>query len=626
MDIMKKSQSDSHDSYTRQRLPLLDFGININAQDRRGQTQLHKELSAAIFRSGKSKHAFKITQLLIEHGADINICSKDGTSPLQEAFLSGNLDAVEAFLSEEDRLLKSSQVDNMKRCRYLIKFFLDQGKDLNISNSNYSTLLHFAAWHGDNEGFNLILKNSNFNLNAFNSKGTTLLHVVTNHGTCEMIESLIDHGADSNLRIQVDQGQQNSIDKITGFTPLHLAVSKGKFEIVEVLVRKGADVNATSPNGSPLHVACDTFYSSKSSDKSHHVHKTKIVKFLIQHGANIHAINSTKKTPLLTAVDNKYEKMVEVLLQEGANFKMKFHQKRSTLHYIVGTNHVGIMKLFLDKGLDPNVRDCRNETPLIYGAKSCANGISMDVAALFVEYGADIDAADSNGNTALHVASGLADVEAIKRLLKLKANVNARTKNDLTSLDRVLLKHRGFNINRKAAVFKTVECLCAHTALSVSKGAKDVCMNMIESQPVVHEFYKKCEEEIKLMQKEKVCVSSSICYFDLLKVDDQKLTWLVRNEDVMGVIASGEYKAKFPVYASLLKDCVEEGKTKRDLIERDSLLLKKLIKRQLPYFINDMIFNSLSLKDLKNFEKAFYVQYLKFTVNTMNLRIQPNCS
>ncbi|XP_033219899.1 putative ankyrin repeat protein RF_0381 [Belonocnema kinseyi] len=623
MEILKKSQSESHDSYTRQRLSLLDFGVNINIQDRRGQTQLHKELSAAIFRSGKSKHAFKTTQLLIEHGADINICSKDGTSPLQEAFLSGNLDAVEAFLPEEDRLLKSNQVDSIKRCRYLIKFFLDQGKDLNIVNSNYSTLLHFAAWHGDNEGFDLILNNSKFNLNAFNSKGTTLLHVVTIHGTCEMIKSLIDHGADSNLRIQIDQGQQNSIDKITGFTPLHLAVSKGKFEIVETLVKKGADVNATSPHGSPLHVACDTFYSSKSNDKSHHVHKTKIVKFLIQQGANIHALNSTKKTPLLTAVDNKYEKMVEVLLQEGANFQMKFHQKRNTLHYIVGINHLGIMKLFLDKGLDPNVRDCRNETPLIYGAKSSAKGISMDVAELLVEYGADIDAADNNGNTALHVASGLNDVEVIKRLLKLKANVNARTKNELTALDRVLIKYRGSKINRKITA---VECLCAHTALSISKGAKDVSMNMIETQPLVHEYYKKCEKELDLMQKERICGSSSICYFDLLKVDAQKLTLFVRNEDVMDVIASGEYKEKFPVYASLLKDCVEEGKTRRDLIERDSLLLKKLIKRQLPYFVNDMIFNSLSLKDLKNFEKAFYVQYLKFTVNTMNLRIKPNCN
>ena len=601
--------SDFDDSYTRQRLPSLDFGKNINVQDRRGQTQLHKELNAGIFRFGKSKYAFQTTRILIEKGADINICSKDGTSPLQEAILSGILDAVESFLPEEDKLLKSEEVNDLIRCRYLIKFFLDERKDINISNSNYSTLLHFAAKHSYNEGFEFILKNSSYDLNAFNPKGTTLLHIVTLHGTCEMIKALINYGAKPNIQIKLDPAHQNLVDKIQGFTPLHLAISKGKFKFVEMLVNNGADVNAPSPYGSPLHIACDSFYNSKLNDKSHSC-SAKIIKFLLEHGANTEALNSNKKTPLQIACDNKYEKIVEVLLEGGANFKMKFHQKRSTLHYIVGVNHPGIMKLFLDKGLDPNVRDCRGETPLTYGAKSCAKGISMDVVELLVQYGADIDAADVNGITALHIASSLFDHGVVKRLLRLKANINARTKNELTALDRILIKCRGHDITHKLTAFKTLEHLCTYRALSIAKGAKDLNLYLIESLPRLHEFYEKCLKEIDLMKKEWICSSSSVSYFDLLKVDEQKMAIFTRNKILMETLASGQYKEKFPTYASLLRDSIEEGKTRRDMIEKNAFLLEKHIKKNLPYFVMDMICMCLSLKDLKNFEQAFCVRLI----------------
>ncbi|XP_051167873.1 putative ankyrin repeat protein RF_0381 [Leptopilina boulardi] len=604
MDNKKIIKSKVDDTYTQQRIPLLDFGEGINLQDRRGETQLHKELKAGIFRIGKkTKYAFETTKLLLEHGADMNICGREGTTPLQEALLSGISEAVETFIPKEDQLLNCKNCKNIIRCRYLIKFFLDQDKHLNVNHSNYSTLLHFAALNGDNESFNEILQNSNANLNAFNAKGMTLLHITTLHEMNDMIELLIKHGADSNLQIQLDQAHQNLTNRIGGFTSLHLAVSKGYLKIVETLVKNGANVNATSPYGNPIHIACDTFYFP-SINKLQRVRNAKIAEILIENNAKIEAQDAAKKTPLQRACDNKYEEMVEVLLKVGASFKMKFHQRRSALHYIVGINNTRIMKLFLDQGLDPNVKDFREETPLIYGSKSSAKGISLDIIELLIEYGADIDAGDINGVTALHIAAGFYNLKVVKYLLKLGANVNIRTKNDLTPLDRILIKFRGCKITRKNTAFKTLECLCAYTALSIHMGEKNLNFNMIKGQMAVDEFYQQCEQQIDLMKKEQICSNSTISYFDLLNVNVEKLILFLRNNDLMDALIAKKYW-DIPIYGDLLKDRVKKGKLRKDLIESNTLILKQITKRQLPYFVNDMIFNCLSLKDLRNFNQAF---------------------
>lgn len=622
MDDKKSIQSNVDDSYTQQRIPLLDFSEDINLQDRRGETQLHKELKAGIFRAKKSKYAFETTKLLLANGADMNICGREGTSPLQEALLSGIPEAVEAFIPEEDQLLNCTNAKSIIRCRYLIKYFLDQGKYLNVSHSNYSTLLHFSALNGDKESFNEILESSEANLNAFNAKGLTLLHVATLHEMNDMIESLISHKADSNLQIQLDQAHQNLTERIGGFTPLHLAISKGFFDIVETLVKNGANVNASSPYGPPLHVACETFYFP-AVNKVHRVKNARIARFLVQNGAQIEAINGEKKTPLQRACDNKFEEMVEVLLQEGASFKMKFHQRRSALHYVVGINNSRIMKLFLDQGLDPNVKDFREETPLIYGSKSSAKGISIDIIELLVEYGADIDAGDLNGVTALHIAAGFYNLKIVKYLLKLGANVNIRTKNDLTPLDRILIKFRGCKITRKNTAFKTLECLCAYTALSVHMGEKNVNFNMIKGQSAVDEFYQQCEEQIDLLKRDMICTNSSISYFDLLNVQVEKLVLFLRNEDLMEALIAKKYW-DIPIYGDLLKDRIKKGKMRKNLIESNTVLLKQITKRQLPYFVNDMIFNCLSLKDLQNFDQAFRANRTKCKENLPNSQKQVN--
>ena len=74
-----------------------------------------------------------------------------------------------------------------------------------------------------------------------------------------------------------------------GSTPLHCATWKGHKDLVDVLLNFGADVNAENSNDhwgtTPLHAAA-------------HANQTAIAKKLLEHGANLNARDMNGKTPL----------------------------------------------------------------------------------------------------------------------------------------------------------------------------------------------------------------------------------------------------------------------------------------------------------------------------------------
>jgi len=76
------------------------------------------------------------------------------------------------------------------------------------------------------------------NLNAMGAKYGVIqvmpLHLAAEAGFADVIQVLLDHGAD----INACTGGQNRV------TPLHMAAAKGKSDVVKMLLRSGADVNA----------------------------------------------------------------------------------------------------------------------------------------------------------------------------------------------------------------------------------------------------------------------------------------------------------------------------------------------------------------------------------------------
>jgi len=78
--------------------------------------------------------------------------------------------------------------------------------------------------------------------------GLTALHLAATMGHEDMVELLIERGADVNGR------------DASGSTPLHHAAAGGNKAVVELLLAKGADVNARdNKNRTPLYLAKDAY-------------------------------------------------------------------------------------------------------------------------------------------------------------------------------------------------------------------------------------------------------------------------------------------------------------------------------------------------------------------------------
>ena len=74
--------------------------------------------------------------------------------------------------------------------------------------------------------------------------GASVLHYAVMRGNPEILQLLLDRGADINSRTR------------NGTTPLHTAVLYNRYEVAEKLLGKGADVNAQSASGAtPLALA-----------------------------------------------------------------------------------------------------------------------------------------------------------------------------------------------------------------------------------------------------------------------------------------------------------------------------------------------------------------------------------
>jgi ankyrin len=236
---------------------LLDRGADVN-----GKSVDWTPLLAAIQRRQSG-----VIDALLKHGANVNVLSSQGDSPLHTATVRGDLN--------------------------LIKVLLDHGANPNLKSKYGQTPLHQVAGTDLHDVAKLLLSRGAA-VNEQNADGKTALHLVSNRGAIEVATVLLDGGANVRAR-----------DK-SGNSPLFDASSLGRVDVASLLLARGADVNATSTTGrSPLHVAAD----SGQSD---------IVTLLLKHGAKIDAQDEVGQTARHLAYMAQQRAMVNLLKTKGA--------------------------------------------------------------------------------------------------------------------------------------------------------------------------------------------------------------------------------------------------------------------------------------------------------------------
>ena len=186
-------------------------------------------------------------------------------------------------------------------------------------------------------------------------------------------------------------------------TPLVAALSGKHFEVAELLHRNGADVDVRDGSeNAPLRQA------TKVPD---------IVRWLLNHGADVNAQGFYGFTPLHIAAIYGHLQASRMLIENNADIHIKDVFGMTPLHAAAGSydhrNHMDIMQVLLDHGADPNARDNKNSTPLHHSSWSptwwqigihAPHRGTVEGTRLLLQHGAIIDAKDNGGRTSLQLA------------------------------------------------------------------------------------------------------------------------------------------------------------------------------------------------------------------------------
>jgi uncharacterized protein len=293
-------------------------------------------------------------------------------------------------------------------------------------------------------------------------QGQVLIKAVK-QGDLEQIRELVDKGADVNAKDEdgfiITKGRSRErIRRTIGWTPLMLATYYDRLETAELLIAKGADVNAESPRGETALIASAQSGSAaivdlllKNRADVNKVASLKhggvtalmkaasgadVVKLLLQHGANPNFKDQEGKTALMMAATGwgpRNAEATELLLDKGAEINSRDESGKTALMAAAGAGSPEVVKRLLERGAEANSTDYCGKTALMYVLQpACAYSFSMSqfqcgsqavtaddmdrikgVVQLLLEKGADINAKDKDGWTALLCASEpLIEVEA----------------------------------------------------------------------------------------------------------------------------------------------------------------------------------------------------------------------
>jgi len=425
---------------------LLKEGAVVGAPQADGMTALHW----AVYHDD-----VELTRSLIANGADVETATRYGVTPLSLACLNGN-EAIVTLLLEKgvdaDTALPGGESALMTAARTgrlgAVQALLAHGADVNARELRGQTALMWAAAEGNIEVIDALLEaeaDSRITLDS----GFTAFFFAIREGRTEAVQRLLATGLDVNEPLR--PAAMRKVD-YPGPSPLTLAVINGHFETAAALLEAGADPNDQFAGYSALHaitwvrkpIRGDGDPPPQGSGK---LTSLDCVRLLVAHGADVNA-----------------------RLARGESGRGRFTTTGSTPFVLAArASDVTLLRLLMELGADSTLTNSDGTTALLAAAGVGALGDGDEAAGteaeavetvqLLLDKGADVNAVDDHGETAMHGAAYQSRPEVVALLAERGADVNIWNQKNLwgwTPLD-IAQGHRPGNFRPAPDTINAIE-------------------------------------------------------------------------------------------------------------------------------------------------------------------------
>ncbi len=359
-------------------------------------------------------------RLLLAAGANAKSENRYGVTPLSPACTNGNAEIVRALLAagaDANTTLRGGETALMTAARTgrveAVRALIDAGAKVDAADRTGQTALMWAAADGHADVVEA-LSEAGADLHARLKSGFTPMLFAAREGRIEVVRALLRAGVNANEAIQADP--KGGAPK-EGPSALILAVENGHFELAIALVEAGADPNDQRSGYTPLHTLSWVRKPNRGDDPEGQPPPTG--------SGNLTSLQFARKLVKLGAD-------VNARLARGSSGKGKLSMTGAMPFLLASkTADLPYMELLVELGADPQAANKDGCTPLMAAAgigtlapdeEAGTEPEALAAVEYLLQRGANVNAVDQNGETAMHGAA----YKSLPKMVQLLADRGAK--------------------------------------------------------------------------------------------------------------------------------------------------------------------------------------------------------